>query len=469
MKNLALLFISMLFVSICHANTEMTRQIDNDIENYQQLVEQAFSYREQTIQVYRQIQLKFSEGLPLTGEDIETLNSGMQLHLELRKDFYEVAYYYEYLLDSEETITSPENSLKGIMLSLSAALTLYDNYLLAISIFEEDTKLRRYLNSRKKGYNLSRSKLTAVTLAYNSVSNRQRVRQAINYFKENWIKQSNTYKNNEFNQYLYTLITQSESYKSTLKVSPLYVLHQKTIFFSGITGDTLAGLTNNGINLFSLLFGNSVGFIKTRNGHLFKDTNSHDNLSMQLKAGDILLEKTPFRLTDKLIPGYWGHVAIWVGTESELKKLGIWNHPVVKQHHDAIKNAQLVVEALRTGVELNPLRQFMNVDDLAVLRHSKITKQQRADTIIRSLRQVGKAYDFNFDIESNDRIVCSELIYVAYSDVNWPTQATLGRHTISPTHVANLAGDEKLFDVISLYIDGKSVDRNINSRFRTLN
>ena len=33
------------------------------------------------------------------------------------------------------------------------------------------------------------------------------------------------------------------------------------------------------------------------------------------QAGDILLEKTPFRLTDKLIPGYWGHAAVWIGGE----------------------------------------------------------------------------------------------------------------------------------------------------------
>ena len=32
-----------------------------------------------------------------------------------------------------------------------------------------------------------------------------------------------------------------------------------------------------------------------------------------MQAGDILLEKTPFRLTDKMIPRYWGHATIWTG------------------------------------------------------------------------------------------------------------------------------------------------------------
>lgn len=38
------------------------------------------------------------------------------------------------------------------MLSISAALALYDNYLLAVSIFEEDGKLRILLNKRDSGY-----------------------------------------------------------------------------------------------------------------------------------------------------------------------------------------------------------------------------------------------------------------------------------------------------------------------------
>jgi len=30
-------------------------------------------------------------------------------------------------------------------------------------------------------------------------------------------------------------------------------------------------------------------------------------------------------LTDQLIPGHWGHAAVYIGTEEELEALGIWN------------------------------------------------------------------------------------------------------------------------------------------------
>ena len=56
------------------------------------------------------------------------------------------------------------------------------------------------------------------------MSNRARVREALGYFRENWEKQSDSFKYNEANAYLYTLITNSPSYNSTLSFSPLYVL-----------------------------------------------------------------------------------------------------------------------------------------------------------------------------------------------------------------------------------------------------
>ncbi len=192
------------------------------------------------------------------------------------------------------------------------------------------------------------------------------------------------------------------------------------------------------------------------------------DLKPQLQAGDILLEKTPFRLTDKLIPGYWGHVAIWLGGEKELKELGIWEHPVVKNFQPDIKSGLGVVEALRNGVQINSLGHFLNVDDVAVLRQRNLSKEERINIIILALRQVGKSYDFNFNIETNNKIVCSELVYVAYSNMQWPTEKTLGRHTISPTHIAKKANQNGPFKVISLYLDGKRVDKEQEQQFSSL-
>ncbi|VAW66679.1 hypothetical protein MNBD_GAMMA10-2442, partial [hydrothermal vent metagenome] len=158
------------------ADEALKQQINQDTEEYQRLVEQALAYRAETLRVYKDIKGSLENDIPLSGSDIEVLNDGMKKHLALRKAFYQVIFYYKYLLDEKSESIDSETRLKGIMLSLSAALVLYDNYLLAISIFEEDTQLRRYLNSKHDGYEIASSQLTDVTLEYNSLKNRQKIR-----------------------------------------------------------------------------------------------------------------------------------------------------------------------------------------------------------------------------------------------------------------------------------------------------
>lgn len=428
--------------------------LDNDLLAYQSLVEQALVYRTITIKVYKKIAGQLESDIPLSGADLDELNQGMAAHLALRQLIYGAAYSYGCWLDTNSKSKSSVK-LQGLMLSLSAALLLYDNYLLAISVFEENPKLRRYLNEQHRGFNISRHKLTEITLQYNSIVSRARVRTAIAYFKKQWPKKSASFK--QSNDYLYQLISQSPSYNSTLKFSPLYVINRFHQFYSGFSADTLQKTAADGINLFSLAFGNSVGLIQSRRGHLHKKETVNADLKQKLKSGDILLEKTPFRLTDKLIPGYWGHVALWLGNEDELKRLGIWEHPVVKNFHSDIRGGLGVVEALRDGVQINSLAHFLNVDDVAVLRQKELTDAERRNIIVRALRQVGKDYDFNFDIETNDKIVCSELIYVAYANVPWATEKTLGRHTISPTNIAVKANKDGIFRVVALYLKGKKI------------
>ena len=145
------------------------------------------------------------------------------------------------------------------------------------------------------------------------------------------------------------------------------------------------------------------------------------------------------------------------GTPDELRALGIWEHPVVRKYHAEIEAGRGVVEALRAGVKMNTMRHFMNIDDLAVLRDQTIFETQRVQAILQALRQVGKGYDFNFDVESTDRIVCSELVYHTFVHREWPTAKALGRVTISPDNVAlhSLPGD--FLDVVVLFHDGKEI------------
>lgn len=448
-----------------HKNNQISTGHDIDIEigSYLLLVEKSLTYRAETARVAKKLTNRVRLGLPLSGGDLDTLNQGMVAHLGLRHQLYQVAYAHECWLYNKKIVRQHKiddySQLKGIMLSLTAALMLYDNYLLSISIFEENDKLRRILNERDSGYNIGFAQLLEVTQSYYSVINRARVRNAINFYERKIKKYKHKIAQDEYFRFLYTLIEQSPSYDMTREWSPLYVLNNHVKLLSTVSVDTFHNIAKEGVNLFSLIFGNTMGLVETRKGKLYDKPSVEGIVEGNLKAGDILLEKTPFRLTDTVIPGHWGHAAIWVGTEMELRQLGIWNHPVVKEYHDQLRTGYIIVEALRSGVQLSDLKHFLNVDDVAVLRDAFLSKQQRAEHIIRALRQVGKSYDFNFDVETTDRIVCSELIYAVFTNIQWPTERTLGRNTISPDHVASKALSNGPLSLVLFYHDGKLVER----------
>jgi len=116
------------------------------------------------------------------------------------------------------------------------------------------------------------------------------------------------------------------------------------------------------------------------------------------------------------------------------------------------------VEALRSGVEMNTLQHFLNIDSIGVLRKPDQSREARANTIIQALRQVGKPYDFNFDVESKGRVYCSKLVYLTYSGVDWPTKKSLGRTTFTPDDVAIKAANDKTLQLVTFYHDGKRIN-----------
>lgn len=446
--------------------------LQQELARFRTLAEQALMLRAETISVGRRIKTQLEQKKPLSGDDLEIMNIGITEHLKLRKELMEVAESHECWLDGTEQEwiargVSPEARLNGVMMSLSSAFLLYDNYLLSVSLFEGDAKLRRLLNEADPGYAVKSAALAKVTLSYNSINNRSRVRKAIKFYEKESKRFNQTLNATAETAYLDMLIKQSPSYSMVRTWSPFYVVGRKVGFLGGVTEDTLSGLERHGISLFSMVFGNAVGLVETRKGKLYRKQPIREQLTGTLQAGDVLLEKTPFRLTDKLIPGYWGHAAVWIGTEKELRELGIWDNPLVKRYHDQIHQGRGVVEALRSGVEMNPLDQFMNIDSVGVLRKQNISRDDRVRVILQSLRQVGKPYDFNFDVESKERVYCSKLVYLTYSGVEWPTKKSLGRTTFTPDDVANraLAGD---FRLVLFYHNGKQVQQAPLERMASL-
>ncbi len=434
--------------------------LEREADILRNLVERSLNYRAGMIALDASLRKKLALRVPLSGEDLATLKHSEALHLQLRAELIALAAAHECWLGDDAAARwkkwlGPPERGKGILLSLASAIVLYDNYLLAMSLYQNSGKLRRYLNNPDIGYGIESGELHRSSLSFVSAANRRRMRQALVFYEREAAARRPAWGGDETMRYLDLVIAQSSSYAATRRPSLVHYLGDRIELFGVLTQDTLARLRDEGVHLLSMLFGDAIGLFEIRRGKLFGQPALQNELERLLEPGDILLERTPFRLTDAFIPGHWGHSAIWVGTEADLRLLELWNEPVVSRHHEAIRERRMVVEALRSGVKLNRLDRFLNVDDLAVLRLRQDARRERRNAIIQALRQVGKHYDFLFDVETTDRIVCSELIYDAYPAIAWHTARLLGRSTITPDDIAEASLRNRSLLVVRVYHDGR--------------
>ncbi len=358
--------------------------------------------------------------------------------------------------------------IKQAKMGLASALLLYDNYLLAISHYQELKKTRQLLNYDNRRI---REYLDTVTASFLNPENYLRTARALSLFERElqWEQKNNTSFDDD-NEYLNLLIRSSYTYERISRGEDMELLPGTVELFTMRLADTLDNTSKVLSHLLVQSFSNVIGLVETRKGKLTAlDALQRQTLADKLQPLDILLEKTPFRLTDKTIPGYWGHVGIWIGNQNDLEKLGIWDHPLVKPYQQRIRDEKrYIIEALLPGVQINTLEHFLNIDDLAVLRPVDISRQERKQAVLRAFSQLGKDYDYNFDVETDKRIVCSEIAYVVFNNYPWETERILGRATISPDNVANYAARTGKFKTVLLYLDGRQVATNLDEKMRRL-
>ena len=442
--------------------------LDREILAFQSLIEEGLVFRQGTVELARRLRAGRAPGEPLDGADLDALNQNFRNGIELARRVFTVVDVHScwYSLDDGDLAKAglrappPALRVKGTMLSLAGALFLYDAYRLHAAILLGDDTVRRQMRRGDRGYGITRTQLDAITAEFLSIGHRLQARDQLQYCERNRAAVVAGYGDAPTFRYLDELIRQSPSGQQFLRhalVASSSNVKEGVVKGSGMAKDELQAIAEDSVANLSQFFGNTVGLVETRKGKLWRNPAIQAGVGAELRPGDILLEKTPFRLTDTFIPGHWGHAAIWVGTLADLTALGLQDEPLVRKYQADLRAGRGVCEALRAGVMLNPLADFLNVDDLAILRDTNATPAKTAERVRLALRQVGKAYDFNFDVETTDRIVCSELIYVVFTDFRWPTDRTLGRYTISPDNVAQKILDGGPLQLQLFYHDGSLV------------
>ena len=238
--------------------------------------------------------------------------------------------------------------------------------------------------------------------------------------------------------------------------------HSLTILTPGYV-PVVAGFRDMGIDLWTMFsnkasgtYGNVVGKVKWRQGWLKDNAKAIEAFRVVLKPLDIILNKTGNKLTDLNIPGNFGHAAVYLGTEEQLKDLGLWERPEFKDYHEKIRQGFLVMEMTRHGLGFASLEETLEADEVAVMRVDAISKGERdlMELYTHALAQRGKTYDFNFDANTTTRITCTEFVVQTFDFLPCGSNVILGRHAITPDHVAQMLEDEKAGVELILYLRG---------------
>lgn len=189
-----------------------------------------------------------------------------------------------------------------------------------------------------------------------------------------------------------------------------------------------------------------------------------------LEPGDIMLQRRNWHISNVGIPGFWTHSALYTGDLATMDTYFASEFPYegyasVSQYleakepavyealnkQDAWGEMPAVIEAIEPGVVVQTLTTSADADYVVALRPA-LSKRDTLQALLKAFSHFGKPYDFNFDFDTRDTVVCSELLYDAYFErlpakqgLHFVTSVVNGRKIVSP------------YDMAVKYVEDKTV------------
>mgnify|MGYP003684026427 CR=1 FL=1 len=200
----------------------------------------------------------------------------------------------------------------------------------------------------------------------------------------------------------------------------------------------------------------------------FMKTSEMVGIQRQLLPGDIATIRHLYKLTNIAFTGEWSHGLIYLGSWEDMRRYfsndsATNNHfrkvcreknlrcnslltyiekalPKVADYYKSYTTfrgrelPRVVLESKGEGVIISNIFDGLMKDQLAVLR-PRMSKKAKAQSIVKALEYVFLPYDYGFSLHSKKKLVCTEIIYNAYSpgvgegipDFDWITSNVLGQ------------------------------------------
>ena len=331
-----------------------------------------------------------------TVEQEEYIAAAYSHYLTLRKALFHIAFRHK---DYAE-ITDQQDQDEAFLLAYSSGLSLYRNAVLFVVLFKDQPNARRKLNEGNPVLDIPAG-----------------------MFDE-----------------MYTNITNSENVD--LMIGGVSEFAERRAQLEGS-----ALLTTPGLD----------GLMARLDSHEAELAEAYTVLSEGRQ--DVLWARVK---TNTAEPAYQAQSFISLGSADDLRALG--DNPALEPLLDAYKGTDkdgqpfAAIEAIGEGVRMSSLEFALHADELAVVR-SKLTPEQIQTAAIRAIELKGTPYDFSFDLSSQDKIICTEMVYRAYAphfDIAF--EEVMGRKTLKPDGMLRAMSPESADGLTEMVLYANSID-----------
>jgi hypothetical protein len=191
--------------------------------------------------------------------------------------------------------------------------------------------------------------------------------------------------------------------------------------------------------------------VKLRKSWLETQDDALEVLLSRLQPMDVIVNRNGSRLSGGNSFAYFGHAALYLGTEAQLRALGIWDAPELRPHHDAIRSGKIAIEATEIGVHLSDARAVFEADTTVILRPRDC--DCACSGARRAFDLLGRGFDFHMRVADGDPdLLCTEVVSLALPAANLPVRTLYGHDVILPDEIVAhaLAGRLPLDYVIGI-------------------
>ena len=294
-------------------------------------------------------------------------------------------------------------------------------------LFGRNDLVRRKLNEAFDDFRIAAGSFDEIQLSLTDPGNALQIKNANEFYEQNhgYIRARS-----EGDGTLASVLEVIEKLRDATDVGKRKYLKARVKELGRNTRDrVLLGNLNKAMYAILELGGRAVERLSTHPDHVpAMPARIAEQIQELLQPGDVIVTRKEHAISNYLLPGYWPHVAMYVG-------------------------GQQVVEAMKDGVRVREMASPFGNDSVAVIR-PVLDADRIQQAIVRARSHVGKPYDFDFDFTRADRLVCTEVVYRSYEglgEMQFSLVRRAGRQTMSAEDLLGLALEGQKFQTVAVY------------------